>query len=166
MRTAPADSETLRRAMGRDLRVKALHIDGYMALNAYVPPVERRGLVLVDPPFEAVDEFDRLARAFAGAYAKWPTGVYALWHPVKDGRVVDRFYRELAACGADKILRLELAVAAPAAEGRLVANGLAVINPPFVLAEEARTLLPWLAGVMAQGARRRARARASRRMGA
>ena len=122
-----------------------------MALNAYVPPVERRGLVLVDPPFESVDEFDRLARAFASAYAKWPTGVYALWHPVKDGRVVDRFYRELAACGADKILRLELAVAAPAAEGRLVANGLAVINPPFVLAEEARTLLPWLARAMAQG---------------
>ncbi|MBX9759951.1 MAG: 23S rRNA (adenine(2030)-N(6))-methyltransferase RlmJ [Beijerinckiaceae bacterium] len=147
----PADSETLRRAMGADLRVKALRIDGYMALNAYVPPVERRGLVLVDPPFESTDEFERLSRAFAGAYAKWPTGVYALWHPVKDGRVVDRFYRDLAGAGADKILRLELSVAAPQAEGRLVSNGLAVINPPFVLEQEARTLLPWLADCMAQG---------------
>ena len=94
----------------------------------------------------------RLARAFASAYSKWPTGVYALWHPVKDGRVVDRFYRDLAGAGAGKILRLELAVAAPQAEGRLAANGLAVINPPFVLEQEARVLLPWLAATMAQGA--------------
>jgi 23S rRNA (adenine2030-N6)-methyltransferase len=145
----PRDSVALRRAMGRDKRVKTLCIDGYMALNAYVPPVERRGLVLVDPPFESPDEFGRLASAFAGAHGKWPTGVYALWHPVKDGRIVDRFYRDLAGAGADKILRLELSVGAPQAEGRLVASGMAVVNPPFVLAEEARILLPWLAAVMA-----------------
>jgi 23S rRNA (adenine2030-N6)-methyltransferase len=145
------DSAALRRAMGRDRRVKALAIDGYMALNAYVPPAERRGLALVDPPFEAVDEFDRLGTAFAGAYAKWPTGVYALWHPVKDAGVVNRFYDRLAACGAEKILQLELAVAAPSPDGRLVSNGMAIINPPFVLAQEARVLLPWLAEVMAQG---------------
>lgn len=147
----PQDSDALRRAMGRDARIKTLRIDGYTALNAYVPPVERRGLVLVDPPFEAADEFERLARAFAAAYAKWPTGVYALWHPVKDGKTVDRFHRALAAAGADRILRLELAVAAPSPEGRLVASGLAIVNPPFVLAQEARILLPWLAGVLAQG---------------
>ncbi|MDP2355589.1 MAG: 23S rRNA (adenine(2030)-N(6))-methyltransferase RlmJ [Beijerinckiaceae bacterium] len=147
----PVDIERLRAAMGRDHRMKTLAIDGYMALNAFVPPVERRGLVLVDPPFEATDEFERLAKAFASAYAKWPTGVYALWHPVKDGRIVDDFYRSLAnACGG-KLLRLELAVAAPAPEGRLVANGLAIINPPFVLAEEARALLPWLGKVLAHG---------------
>jgi len=151
----PQDILTLRRAMrreeGRDARVKALAIDGYTALNAWVPPVEKRGLALVDPPFESPDEFERLAKAFASAHAKWPTGVYALWHPVKDGRVVDRFYRRLADAGAGKLLRLELAVAAPAAEGRLVSSGLAVVNPPFVLAQEARALLPWLAGVLAQG---------------
>lgn len=151
----PQDALTLRRAMvrqtGRDERLKVLELDGYMALNAYVPPVERRGLVLVDPPFEAVDEFDRLAKAFGAAFAKWPTGTYALWHPVKDGQVVDRFYRRLAEAGAGKLLRLELSVARPAPEGRLVSNGLAVVNPPFVLADEARLLLPWLAGVLAQG---------------
>jgi 23S rRNA (adenine2030-N6)-methyltransferase len=147
----PKDSNALARALGRDRRVKALAIDGYMALNAYVPPAERRGLVLIDPPFEAVDEFDRLAAAFAAAYKKWPVGVYAIWHPVKDAAVVNRFYRGLAAAGAEKILQLELAVAAPAAEGRLVSNGMAIINPPFVLAEEARILLPWLAQVLAHG---------------
>ncbi|MFN3891468.1 MAG: 23S rRNA (adenine(2030)-N(6))-methyltransferase RlmJ [Beijerinckiaceae bacterium] len=147
----PQDVGALRRALGRDDRVKALAIDGYTALKAYVPPVERRGLVLVDPPFEAPDEFDRLAGGFASACAKWPTGVYALWHPVKDARVVDRFYRRLGEAGAGKLLRLELAVAAPAPEGRLVSNGLAMINPPFTLADEARVLLPWLAQVLAQG---------------
>lgn len=145
------DILALRRAMGRDRRVKALAIDGYVALNAYVPPVERRGLILIDPPFEAADEFERLAKAFASAYAKWPTGVYALWHPVKDARTVDSFYRKLSEAGAADLLRLELAVARPAVEGRLVANGMAIVNPPFVLEQEARALLPWLARVLAQG---------------
>lgn len=147
----PADRAALARAMGRDRRLKALEIDGYMALNAYVPPPERRGLVLVDPPFESTDEFARMADAFASAWRKWPTGVYALWYPVKDERVVDRFYAALRRAGATDGLRLELAVAAPQAEGRLVATGLAVINPPYVLGEEARALAPWLARVLAQG---------------
>lgn len=147
----PSDRAALARAMGRDRRVKTLEIDGYMALNAYVPPPERRGLVLVDPPFESPDEFARMADAFASAWRKWPTGVYALWYPVKDERVVDRFYAALRRAGATEGLRLELAVAAPQAEGRLVATGLAVINPPYVLAEEARALAPWLARVLAQG---------------
>ena len=131
--------------------MKTLAIDGYIALNAFVPPAERRGLVFVDPPFEAVDEFDRLGKAFASAYAKWPTGVYALWHPVKDAQIVNDFYRGLAEVCDGKLLRLELAVAAPSPDGRLVANGLAIINPPFVLAQEARVLLPWLGKVLANG---------------
>jgi 23S rRNA (adenine2030-N6)-methyltransferase len=145
------DIEKLRAAMGRDQRMKILALDGYMALNAFVPPPERRGLVFVDPPFEATDEFDRLGKAFASAYAKWPTGVYALWHPVKDGKIVNDFYRDLAEACDGRLLRLELAVAAPEPEGRLVANGLAIINPPFVLAQEARVLLPWLSKVLAHG---------------
>ena len=67
-----------------DKRAKAVAIDGYTALNAYVPPKERRGLVLIDPPFEQPDEFEQLAQALAGAHRKWPTGLYALWYPVKD----------------------------------------------------------------------------------
>ena len=144
----PADRAALARNMGRDRRVKALEIDGYMALRAYVPPVERRGLVLVDPPFEATDEFARLADAVLAAWRKWPTGVYALWHPIKDAGVVDDFYRRLEDAGVSRVLRLELAVAAPSAAGRLVGTGLALINPPHVLAAEARVLLPWLAARM------------------
>ena len=72
--------------MRGDRRIKAVEIDGYTALNAYVPPKERRGVVLVDPPYEQPDEFDRLAEALANAHRKWPTGIYLVWYPIKDER--------------------------------------------------------------------------------
>lgn len=145
----PKDVATLSANMGRDRRMKILELDGYMALRAYVPPVERRGLVMVDPPFENVDEFDVLAQNFLEAWRKWPTGVYALWHPVKDSRLIDNFYFDLRKAGVERLLRLELTIAAPTPDGRLVGTGLCVVNPPHVLAEEARILLPWLANRMA-----------------
>ena len=144
----PQDFRALRANMGRDGRVKCIEIDGYTGLRAFVPPPERRGLVVIDPPFEATDEFDRMAQAFLDAWRKWPTGVYALWHPVKDERAANAFYKNLRAAGVDKLLRLELRLAPPSAEGRLAGTGLAVVNPPHVLAQEARALLPWLASRM------------------
>lgn len=146
----PQDRAALTRALGRDRRVKTIEIDGYMALKAYVPPPERRGLVLVDPPFEAPDEFGRVGDAFEVAFAKWPGGVYALWHPLKDAGAADRFVARVARIARGRALRLELSVARPAREGRLVGNGMVVVNPPFVLEAEARALLPWLADVLAQ----------------
>ena len=64
-------------------------LDGWLALPAFVPPNERRGLVLIDPPFEQKDEFQRLADGFAQAFAKWPTGIYLLWYPAKSRRATD-----------------------------------------------------------------------------
>ncbi|MDB5570068.1 MAG: Ribosomal large subunit methyltransferase [Hyphomicrobiales bacterium] len=139
------DAQALAANMGRDRRLKVLRMDGYTALRAYVPPVERRGLVLVDPPFEAFDEFDRMTKSCLEAWRKWPTGVYALWHPIKDEAAVDLLHERLRAAGVSRLLRLELSLARPQRDGRLVGSGLAVINPPHVLADEARLLLPWLA---------------------
>ena len=94
----PEDMRSLVRRMGRDGRLRIVEIDGYLALNAYVPPPERRGLVLVDPPFESPDEFAHMVRVFADAYSKWPTGTYAFWYPLKDIRAGENFaksqYRE------------------------------------------------------------------------
>ena len=92
----PDAARALAARMRGDKRVKAIAIDGYTALNAYVPPPERRGLVLIDPPFEQADEFDQLAQALAGAHRKWPTGIYMLWYPVKDARETAAFARRLA----------------------------------------------------------------------
>jgi 23S rRNA (adenine2030-N6)-methyltransferase len=146
----PADRRRLTRHSGRDKRIKVIEIDGYMALRAYVPPVERRGLVLIDPPFEKTGEFATLARKAIEAWKKWPTGVYCIWYPVKDEDAVDDFYKELGKSGMASILRLELSVGQIGAKPGLVSNGLAVINPPYVLKTEAEELLPYLLEVLAQ----------------
>ena len=111
---SPRPLPALVNALRGDPRLKALAIDGWTALSAYVPPKERRGLVLVDPPFEAPDDFARLALGLAAAHRKWPTGIYQLWYPIKD--------RQRTRCAGPprcgrrqipKLLRAELNVAHP-----------------------------------------------------
>jgi 23S rRNA (adenine2030-N6)-methyltransferase len=129
-----------------DTRAKAVAIDGYTALNAYVPPKERRGLVLVDPPFEQPEEFEKLAQGLAGAHRKWPTGVYALWYPVKDAREAQGFARSVARLGLSRTLQAELSL--PVREG-LRGSGLILVNPPWRLESELAVLLPALARALA-----------------
>ena len=145
----PQDHALLDQAVGRDRRVKVIEIDGYKGLNAFVPPPERRGLVLIDPPFEERDEFDRVARTLQQAHAKWSGGTYVVWYPIKD-RGAERFAERIVAAGIARVLCLELSVADPFAEGPLSGTGLLVINPPYVLEEEARVLLPWLMGKLSR----------------
>src|SRR5262249_10829773 len=132
-----------------DRRSKALAIDGWTALNAYVPPKERRGLVLVDPAFEDVGDFARLAPALAAAHRKWASGTYLAWYPIKERAAPDRLARRLRESGMAKLLRAELRVAAPREATRLGACGLIVINPPWTLAGELAILLPALAVALA-----------------
>jgi len=139
-----------------DPRAKAVEIDGYMALNAYVPPKERRGLVLIDPSFERKDEFERLASGFAQAFAKWPTGSYLLWYPVKSRRATDSLARHVAeAVGAGpspgKALRLEFSVAPQATGMALASAGLLIVNPPWTLSGELKAILPELEKPLGQG---------------
>ena len=135
-------------ALRGDPRVKAVAIDGWMALNAYVPPKERRGLVLVDPPYERADESARLISGLEAAYRKWRTGVYALWYPIKDRDIADALARGLRGLDIRKILRAELNVSRPRGRGRLNGCGLLMVNPPWRLAKELATLLPQLAAVL------------------
>jgi 23S rRNA (adenine2030-N6)-methyltransferase len=144
----PAAAHALMQRMRGDNRVKAVEIDGYTALNAYVPPKERRGLALVDPPFEQPDEFDRLADGVAKAHRKWPTGVYLLWYPIKDGRQTEAFTRSLARLGIARMLRAELTLPARD-DARLRASGLIAVNPPWKLEAELAVLLPALAAALA-----------------
>jgi 23S rRNA (adenine2030-N6)-methyltransferase len=131
-----------------DRRVKTLAIDGWTALSAFVPPKERRGLVLVDPPFEHPDEFARLARALETAHRKWPGGIYMLWYPIKDVRAANAFARRLQSLAIAKMLRAELSVAPPRAGGRLAGSGTILVNPPFTLESELRVILPALAAIL------------------
>jgi 23S rRNA (adenine2030-N6)-methyltransferase len=147
----PEDARILGDNLGRDGRAKVIHIDGYIALNAYVPPGERRGLVLVDPPFEAVDEFARMEKGLIAAHAKWENGVYALWYPLKDPAAAEKFCTRLAASGIKRVLRLELRVGMLRADAPLAGCGMVVVNPPFVLEHEATAILQVLTPLLARG---------------
>ena len=143
-------------ALRRDTQARVVDLDGWLALPAFVPPNERRGLVLIDPPYEQKDEFERLAEGFAEAYAKWPTGSYLLWYPVKSRRATDTLARLVAeAVGASKpagkALRLEFSVAPQSADTALVSTGLLIVNPPWTLLGELKAILPELEKPLGQG---------------
>lgn len=146
----PAALGALRACTGRDKRAKVVALDGYTGLKAFLPPVERRGLVLIDPPFESENEFETLAAAVTLALRKWREGTYAIWHPIKDRRGCEHLAARLRAAGAEA-LRLELQIDDPAPDRPLVSNGLVIVNPPFALEAEASCLLPALARLLAQG---------------
>jgi 23S rRNA (adenine2030-N6)-methyltransferase len=143
-------------ALRRDTQARVVDLDGWTALPAFVPPNERRGLVLIDPPFEQKDEFERLAGGFAGAFPKWPTGIYLLWYPVKSRRATDALAQQVAAAveaaaGDGRCLRLEFSVAPQTADGGLTSAGLLIVNPPWTLAAELKAILPELEKPLGQG---------------
>jgi 23S rRNA (adenine2030-N6)-methyltransferase len=152
----PKARKRLIEALRRDTQARVVDLDGWMALPAFVPPKERRGLVLIDPSFEQKNEFERLAAGFAEAFAKWPTGSYLLWYPVKSRRATDSLARDVAAAvGAGsspgKCLRLEFSVAPQEAGAALASAGLLIVNPPYTLAGELKAILPELEKPLGQG---------------
>ena len=152
----PKARKRLIEALRRDTQARVVDLDGWMALPAFVPPKERRGLVLIDPSFEQKNEFERLAAGFSEAFAKWPTGSYLLWYPVKSRRATDSLARDVAAAvGAGpspgKCLRLEFSVAPQQAGAALASAGLLMVNPPYTLAGELKAILPELEKPLGQG---------------
>jgi 23S rRNA (adenine2030-N6)-methyltransferase len=147
----PDDAETLRRRFATDKRVGVHHMDGYTALKALLPPPERRGLVLIDPPFEVRDEFDRMRKGLAQAIKRWPTGLYALWYPIKARAPIDRFHADLQMLGLPKTLAAEVMIRPGDQDDVLNGCGLVLVNPPWKLDEALGNLLPWLARVLAPG---------------
>jgi len=148
----PGSAAALAAALRGDRRSKALTIDGWTAAAAYVPPPERRGLVLIDPPFEATDDFTHLSKVLASAHRKWPTGIYLLWYPIKDRQAPDALARQLRRLSVPKVLRSELTLGPPRAEGSLVGSGLVVVNPPFTLEQDLGSLMPALCRLLSQEA--------------
>jgi 23S rRNA (adenine2030-N6)-methyltransferase len=144
----PGSAAALSRNLRGDVRIKTLTMDGWTALNAYVPPKERRGVVLVDPPFEASDDFTHLASGLSTAHRKWATGIYALWYPIKGRSEPEALAKRLRRLAIPKVLRIELLVSALSDPSRLNGAGMIVVNPPWTLENELSTLLPALAGLL------------------
>ena len=155
----PEDAAALRDAIGQDARAKVLAIDGWQAVRALLPPKERRGLVLIDPPFEEAGDLDRLVMGLQDAVRRFANGIYVLWFPIKDEAAVRRFGAALSLGGYRKLLLAELHVRALAGAPKLVGTGLAILTPPFQLAGQLELLLPFLAERLAQGPGAEARVR-------
>lgn len=143
----PQTAAVLKARFAGDQQVKVVELDGWLALGAQLPPKEKRGLVLVDPPFETPGEFERMVSGLERAVRRWPGGIYALWYPIKDRAAVTAFRAALAGSGIPKIMDFWIEVDHRDVPG-LQGSGMIVINPPFVLADAMRALSPYLASSM------------------
>ncbi len=144
----PEERQALETAMDGDKQVAIYDRDGYHAVRAFLPPRERRGLVLIDPPFEKPGEFRRLAEAIGDGVRRWASGIFMIWRPVKDETGYQDFMQRIDALGLAKTLVAELRVA-PLQEDRLTGSALFVVNPPFGLANSLAEILPYLAARLA-----------------
>jgi 23S rRNA (adenine2030-N6)-methyltransferase len=144
------DCAALARLFRGDAQVHVHCMDGYQALKAFLPPRERRGLVLIDSSFDRAREFARLVEALQAAHARWASGMFALWYPLMELNATRAFERRVAHTGIRKILRLELSVLPERWNQGLRGCAMLVVNPPFGLAEEAPALLEWLWQALAE----------------
>jgi 23S rRNA (adenine2030-N6)-methyltransferase len=146
----PEDGGRLQALFEGDHQTRVIRLDGWLALGAHVPPKEKRGLVLVDPPFEEPGEFDRLVDGLARAARRWRGGTYCLWYPLKQGAPSEAFHSRLATLGLDDVLGAELWVRSLKAPTGLNGSGLIIVNPPYTLEQELAVLLPVLHRILAQ----------------
>ena len=133
---------------GYDERSKVFELNGFAGLKGYTPPKERRGLVLIDPPFETTSEFEDIIQAVTNAHKKWATGIYAIWYPIKGLTKVTHFVEQLKVAQIPKILRLELLIDDPNDASILSGCGFVIINPPWTLKADAEQILPFLSDLM------------------
>ncbi|MCV3210297.1 23S rRNA (adenine(2030)-N(6))-methyltransferase RlmJ [Mesorhizobium sp. YC-39] len=143
------DAAKLKALFAGDFQTRVIELDGWLALGAHLPPKEKRGLVLIDPPFEEQGEFGRLVDGLQKAHKRWPGGIYALWYPVKDRKAVIAFRKALKQSGIPKLLDIDFEIKPASAEPSLDGSGMVVVNPPFTLEGELRIVLPVLHRLLA-----------------
>jgi 23S rRNA (adenine2030-N6)-methyltransferase len=127
----PAEARAAEREIESQGRVRTEIGDGYAALKAFLPPEERRGLVLIDPPYESVDELKTMLQSFADAYRRWPTGTYALWYPIRSATQRALVHARFAALRIPKMMYADLAIHPDDAGVGLAGSGLMLVNPPY-----------------------------------
>jgi 23S rRNA (adenine2030-N6)-methyltransferase len=146
----PEEFAALRDAFQLSPRTTVQEMDGYVALRAMLPPPERRALVLIDPPFEAQDEFAQIGAALQEGVRRFPSGVFAVWYPLTERARVNAFFAEVFALKPPPTLAAELAIAGDQSLLKMKGCGLVVINPPWGFAGTAQTMLAYLAETLAQ----------------
>ncbi len=153
----PSDHPRLMQEFEGDRRARIFKEDGYQRLKASLPPQERRGVVLIDPPYELKGEYQDLVKGVLAGIKRWATGTYAIWYPVVYRQDIDFVERQLKQSGVRKILQIELCVLPDSNERGMTGSGMIVINPPWTLEQQMQTLLPWLTPILAQSPQARFR---------
>ncbi|WP_182085714.1 23S rRNA (adenine(2030)-N(6))-methyltransferase RlmJ [Aureimonas sp. ME7] len=137
----PTDAKLLAGEFAGDVQVKTIELDGWLALGAHLPPKEKRGLVLIDPPYEATDEYERIVARLGEAWRRWPGGTYAVWYPIKRRAAYERFHEALRTSGIRNVVAADFFREPFASEERLVGTGFAVVNSPYTFADEAMGIM-------------------------
>src|SRR5580698_8022159 len=127
----PAEARAAEREIESLGRVRTEIQDGYAALKAFLPPDERRGLVLIDPPYESLDELKQMLQAFAEAYRRWPSGIYLMWYPIRSASQRSMVHARFEALRIPKMLFADLAIHPDDAGVGLAGSGLMIVNPPY-----------------------------------
>ncbi len=140
----PTDFPLLRTEFSRDKRVRVCREDGFGQLKSKLPPASRRGFALIDPPYELKQDYSVVVKGIVEGYKRFATGTYAIWYPVVHRQQIKRMLKELEATGIRKILQIELAVKPDSDQLGMTASGMIVINPPWKLASQMASILPWL----------------------
>jgi 23S rRNA (adenine2030-N6)-methyltransferase len=127
----PAEARAADRQVESLGRIRTEIDDGYAALKAFLPPEERRGLVLIDPPYESLDELKLMLRAFADAYRRWPGGIFLMWYPIRSAMQRNTVHARFESLGIPKMLFADLAIHPDDAGLGLAGSGLMIVNPPY-----------------------------------
>lgn len=146
------EADALKSLFAHDSRVQVLLGDGYAAVKAQLPPKERRGLVLIDPPYEAQErEYGMILQALSDALARWPTGIYAVWYPIKRRAALKPFLRKATQLPCKSILALELLVRPDNSPLRMNGSGMLILNAPFRIDLELASSLSKLVELLDDG---------------
>jgi 23S rRNA (adenine2030-N6)-methyltransferase len=127
----PAEARAAEREIESLGRVRTEIGDGYAALKAFLPPDERRGLVLIDPPYEGLEELKLMLQAFAEAHRRWPSGIFLMWYPIRSATQRSMVHARFEALRIPKMLFADLAIHPDDAGVGLAGSGLMIVNPPF-----------------------------------
>ncbi|NBI12248.1 23S rRNA (adenine(2030)-N(6))-methyltransferase RlmJ [[Haemophilus] felis] len=144
----PADFPLLRNNFKEFDNVVTKRDNGFQQIKATLPPQERRGLVLIDPPYELKEDYDLVVEAIREGYKRFATGIYAIWYPVVLRQQTKRMIKGLEATGIRKILQVELAVRPDTEQRGMTASGMIVINPPWQLEQQMKSILPLLTEIL------------------
>jgi 23S rRNA (adenine2030-N6)-methyltransferase len=144
------DFESLYQLFVQDKQVSVAKEDGLKTLDKKLPPIQRRGLILIDPSYELKSDFNKVVTALTSAHKRFATGIFGLWYPIIERGVTERMLQNLIDTGIRKQLRIEHCITADGAVRGMTGSGMLFINPPWQLENQARLLLPWLNEVLSE----------------